>query len=156
MSGMTVTSPLDYTHALEPLLGGWARIVGDLALFCAGLSSAIAVSYSIRSIFSRIFKWEGGSMSLPAKIVGTVVILFGTAFAMFGKTPADIIVIAQAVSGFSLPFIAVILLAVANNKRIMGDLRNKAASNIIGVIMALLTLFLGGRTFINIIIGLFK
>ena len=64
--------------------------------------------------------------------------------------------IAQAVSGFSLPFIAVILLAVANNKRIMGALRNKAASNIIGVIMAALTLFLGGRTFINIIIGLFK
>ena len=156
MSGMEVKSPLDYTHALEPLLGSWARIIGDLALFCAGLSSAIAVSYSIRSIFSRIFKWEGGSMSMPAKIVGPIVILFGTAFAMFGKTPADIIVIAQAVSGFSLPFIAVILLAVANNKRIMGDLRNKATSNIIGVIMAALTLFLGGRTFINIIIGLFK
>ena len=84
-TGTQVSSPLVFTQSLEPVLGSWARIIGDIGLTAAGLSSAVAVSYTIRSIYSRLFKWEGGSLSLPAKILGTVVIVFGTAFAMFSR-----------------------------------------------------------------------
>ncbi len=59
-SDVSVSSPLVFTQALEPVLGSWARIVGDIGLTAAGLSSAVAVSYTIRSIFSRLFRWEGG------------------------------------------------------------------------------------------------
>lgn len=154
-SGVEVSSPLIFTKSLEPVLGSWARIVGDLGLFAAGLSSAVAVSYTIRAIYSRLFHWEGGSTSLPAKILGTIVIVFGTAFAMFGRTPAQIIVVAQAVSGFSLPFIAIVLLIVANNKRIMGEMRNKVFSNIVGILAVLVTLGLGIRNIVNVLSKMF-
>ncbi len=154
-SNVSVSSPLVFTQALEPVLGSWARIVGDIGLTAAGLSSAVAVSYTIRSIFSRLFNWEGGSMSMPAKILGSVVIVFGTAFAMFSKTPAQIIVAAQAISGFALPFIAIVLLVVANNKKLMGERRNKLFSNIVGVLAVVVTLYLGLRNMFNVISGLF-
>lgn len=152
-SGVEVNSPLIFSKSLEPVLGSWARIVGDLGLTAAGLSSAIAVSYTIRAIYSQLFHWKGGSTSMPAKILGTIVVVFGTAFAMFAKTPVQIIVIAQTVSGFSLPFISIILLVVANNKRIMGDLKNKLFSNIVGILAVLLTLGLGLR---NMVLALMK
>lgn len=148
-SGVSVSSPLVFTQALEPVLGSWARIVGDIGLTAAGLSSAVAVSYTIRSVFSRLFGWEGGSMSLPAKILGSVVIVFGTAFAMFSQTPAQVIVIAQAISGFALPFIAIVLLVVANNKKLMGELRNKVFSNAVGILAVVVTLYLGLRNAYN-------
>lgn len=150
-SGTEVSSPLVFTQSLEPVLGSWARIIGDIGLLAAGLSSAVAVSYTMRSIYSRLFKWEGGSTSMPAKILGTIVIAFGTAFAMFSKTPTQIIVVAQAVSGFSLPFIAIVLLVVANSKKLMGDYRNKLFSNVVGIIAVAVTLFLGLRNIYNVL-----
>lgn len=154
-SGVEVSSPLIFSKSLEPVLGSWARIVGDLGLTAAGLSSAIAVSYTIRAIYSRLFHWEGGSTSLPAKILGTIVIVFGTAFAMFSRTPTQIIVVAQTVSGFSLPFISIVLLVVANSKRIMGPMKNKVFSNIVGMIAVLVTLGLGIRNIVNVLSRLF-
>ena len=154
-SGVQANSPLVFTQSLEPVLGSWARIIGDIGLTAAGLSSAVAVSYTIRSIYSRLFKWEGGSLSMPAKILGTVVIVFGTAFAMYSKTPTQIIVVAQAVSGFSLPFIAIVLIVVANSKKLMGDLRNKIFSNVVGLVAVAVTLFLGLRNVYNVLIKFF-
>ena len=154
-SGVQVSSPLVFTQSLEPVLGSWARIVGDIGLFAAGLSSAVAVSYTIRSIYSRLFRWEGGSTSMPAKLLGTIVIVFGTVFAMLSKTPTQIIIIAQAVSGFSLPFIAIVLMIVANNKKIMGEHVNKAFSNIVAFIAVAVTLGLGIRNLINALGRLF-
>lgn len=154
-SGIQVSSPLVFSKQLEPILGSWARIVGDLGLFAAGLSSAVAVSYTIRSIYSRLFRWEGGSTSIQAKILGTVVIAFGTGIAMFSQTPTQIIVLAQATSGFSLPFIAIVLMVVANNKRLMGARRNGVFSNIVGIIAVAVTLFLGLRNLFNVLSSLF-
>lgn len=148
-SGTKVSSPLVFTQSLEPVLGSWARIIGDIGLTAAGLSSAVAVAYTIRSIYSRMFKWEGGSTSMPSKIMGTIVIVFGTAFAMFSKTPTQIIVVAQTVSGFSLPFIAIVLMVVANNKKLMGEQRNKVFSNVVGLVAVLVTLGLGLRNIYN-------
>ena len=154
-TGTEVNSPLVYTQSLEPVLGSWARIVGDLGLIAAGLSSAVAVAYTIRSIYGHLFKWAGGTNDLKSKIMGTIVIAFGTAFAMFSKTPAKIIVIAQTVSGFSLPVFAIVLMVVANNKKLMGKYCNKLPSNIIGVLAALVTLFLGLRNMITALGKLF-
>lgn len=84
-----------------------------------------------------------------------MVVVFGTAFAMFSKTPVQIIVIAQAVSGFSLPFISIVLLIVANNRRIMGQMRNRIFSNIVGILAVLVTLGLGIRNVVNVLSKLF-
>lgn len=138
---------LTFTKSLEPVLGTWARYVGDVGLLAAGLSSAIAVGYTFKTIFSALFHWEGGAESLKAKILAIVVILFGTILAMVNTTPASIIVIAQAISGFILPFIAILLMIIGNNKKLMGEHVNTVARNVLGAIAVIVTLGLGIKAF---------
>lgn len=138
-----VSSPLVFSKQLEPVLGSWARVVGDLGLFSAGMSSAIAVAYTIKAIYSKLFHWKDGSNCFNAKAAGTLVVAFGTALAMVNTKPAQIIVFAQATSGFSLPFIAILLMMVTNNKKIMGEHVNSTPRNIWGVTAVVVTLGIG-------------
>ena len=106
-TGTTVESPIVYVDALEPVLGSWARIFGALGLFFAGLSSSIATAYMAGLIFGKMFDWEEDDARSKAISVGAIAI--GTLFAMFGARPTQIILFAQATSGFFLPFISILV-----------------------------------------------
>lgn len=142
-SGIEVNSPLVFSKQLEPVLGSWARIVGDLGIFAAGLSSAIAVPFTLNSVFSSMFNWEGGIQSKQAKVLGTVVVSFGTILAMLNTKPIQIITAAQVTSGFSLPFIAILLVVATNNKKLLGEHTNTTLQNVLGGIAAAVSLGLG-------------
>lgn len=142
-TGTEVNSPLVFSTQLEPILGNWARIVGDLGIFAAGLSSSIAVPFTLKTILSSVFKWEKGIEDNKAKIMGAIVVVFGTALAMANVRPTQIIVFAQATSGFFLPFIAALLLIVSNSKKIMGKYTNTMLQNILGIIAVVVTFAIG-------------
>ena len=146
-TGTEMSGALTFTKSLEPVLGTWARYVGDVGLFAAGLSSAIAVGYTFKTIFSALFHWEGGAECLKAKILAIVVIVFGTVLAMINTKPAAIIVLAQAISGFILPFIAILFMIIGNNKKLLGEHTNSVARNILGGIAVVVTLGLGIKAF---------
>lgn len=154
-TGAQINSPLVFSQQLEPVLGSWARIIGSFGLFAAGLSSAIAIPFTLRSIFCKLFKWEGGILSTKAKILGTVVIAYGTTLAIIGTNPIQIIIFAQAMSGFTLPFIAVLLLIVTNNKKLMGKYTNSKLQNILGTIAVLVTIGLGSWGLYNVFLRVF-
>lgn len=80
-TGTSVNGALTFTKSLEPVLGSWARVVGDIGLLAAGLSSAIAVGFTFKTIFSALFHWEGGSSCTKAKLLAIIVIVFGTVLA---------------------------------------------------------------------------
>lgn len=44
-TGTEITNPVVFSQSLEPVLGPAARIIGDLGLFLAGLSSSIATPF---------------------------------------------------------------------------------------------------------------
>ena len=48
-TGTSVNGALTFTKSLEPVLGSWARVVGDIGLLAAGLSSAIAVGFTFKT-----------------------------------------------------------------------------------------------------------
>lgn len=142
-----VNSPLVYAKSLEPVLGSWARIFGDLGLLFAGLSSAIATPYMTGVIFSRVFKWNKEN-DYRIKVVAMFAVLIGTGFAMFGARPTSIIVFAQAASGVFLPFIT-ILFVIAANKPSLGKYKNTLMQNVFGSISFLVTFGLGMWTLFN-------
>lgn len=142
-SGLEVTSPLMFSLQLEPILGSWARIIGDIGLLSAGLSSAIAVPFTLKSIISKLFHWEGGINNNKAKILGAIVVAFGTFLAMTNTKPTQIIIFAQATSGFFLPFVAILLMIVSNNKKLLGKHTNTVFQNVLGSIAVMVTLGLG-------------
>ena len=155
-TGTSVNGALTFTKSLEPVLGSWARVVGDIGLLAAGLSSAIAVGFTFKTIFSALFHWEGGSSCTKAKLLAIIVIVFGTVLAMVNTSPAAIIVAAQAISGFILPFIAILLLVIANSKKLLGNYTNSIIRNVLGGIAAVATLGLAIRALYNLITTLAK
>ena len=143
-TGTSVNGALTFTKSLEPVLGS------------AGLSSAIAVGFTFKTIFSALFHWEGGSSCTKAKLLAIIVIVFGTVLAMVNTSPAAIIVAAQAISGFILPFIAILLLVIANSKKLLGNYTNSVIRNVLGGIAAVATLGLAIRALYNLITTLAK
>lgn len=57
-TGTQITNPVVFSQSLQPVLGSSARIIGDLGLFLAGLSSSIATPYMAGMIIARLLHWE--------------------------------------------------------------------------------------------------
>lgn len=134
---------MSFATALEPVLGKTARFFAALGIFAAGLSSAIAVPFTLKTTFSRVFHWKGGTDGVIAKVIGGIIVAFGTALAMSGINPIQIIVVAQTISGFFLPFIALILLIVSNNKNFLQEHVNNTFQNVFGFIAVVVSFAVG-------------
>lgn len=147
-SGIVVDSPLVYSKSLEPVLGSWARIFGSLGLVFAGLSSSIATPYMTGVIFGKLFNWNKEN-DVRSKIVAVIAVIIGTLFAMFGARPTQIILFAQATSGFFLPFISVLFVIVCNKKS-LGKYKNTGFQNLLGMISVIVTFILGMWTLYNL------
>lgn len=150
-TGTQIKSPAEFSLSLQPVLGDWARYIGDLGLFAAGLSSAIAIPFTFRAIMSKAFNTKDGINNTKLRVVAVIVVLFAV-FILFNKiSPLAIILVAQATSGLVLPIIAAILLVAANNQRIMRGFTNKPWQNIVGGLAVVLSFILGANGLLNVI-----
>lgn len=149
-TGIEITNPVVFSQSLEPVLGSSARIIGDIGLFLAGLSSSIATPYMCGMIIARLLHWE--NKDLYRKLLTCFLIVFGTILAMMGKTPTQIILVTQALSGFFLPFIAIFFVISGNNKKMLGEHTNSTLQNLLGGIACIVTLAMGINMLINNVI----
>lgn len=129
---------------LEPLLGAWAKWFFAMGLLAAGVTSAmtapLAAAYATCGALGRATSMHGAGF----RAVWGVVLVIGTACALlFGKTPVQAIVFAQAANGLILPVVAVFLLIVVNRARIMGIHANRPMVNVLGVAVVLVATGLG-------------
>ena len=141
-TGTAITNPVVFSQSLEPVLGSFARIVGDLGLFLAGLSSSIATPFVCGMIIARLLHW-GPEKEVYRKAFTCFLIAFGTVLAMMGKTPTQIIIVTQALSGFFLPFIAIFFVISGNNKKMLGEHTNSTLQNVLGGLACAVTLAMG-------------
>lgn len=113
-SGTSVDTPIVFSQMLEPTLGNYARIIGNIGIAAAGLSSAIATPLILKTVLARLFRWEANGTK--ARVTGGLAVIFGSIFAAFGTSPTQIIVFASALSGLFLPIVAILIMIAANNK----------------------------------------
>lgn len=148
-SGTEVTSPIVFSQMLKPVLGDYARYIGDAGITAAGLSSAIATPLILKEVSAYTFGWD--SNDLRARMIGGAAVIFGAVFAAFGTSPVTIIVFASGMSGVFLPIVAIMIMISANNEEIMGSYKNNVVQNILGGIATLVTLGLGINSLLNFI-----
>ena len=101
-------------------------------------------------IIARLLHWE--NKDLYRKLLTCFLIVFGTILAMMGKTPTQIILVTQALSGFFLPFIAIFFVISGNNKKMLGEHTNSTLQNLLGGIACIVTLAMGINMLINNVI----
>jgi manganese transport protein len=128
---------------LEPLLGRTSQIVFATGLLAAGLTSAVTAPLGAAYAISGAMGWEGGLASWRFRAVWATIVVVGTLFAVFGGSPVEAIVFAQAANGLILPIIAVFLLVVMNRADLLGEHRNGWVGNLAGGAIVLIVSGLG-------------
>ena len=145
-SGKEIQNATDLAVQLEPILGNWATGFIGVGLFAAGLTSAITAPLAAAYATCGILGWKKDLQSKRFRSIWMVILAVGIILSAVGLKPVPVIVFAQAANGILLPIIAIYLLWVMNDKKLLGEYRNHLLLNIIGGIVVLVAIFLGLRS----------
>lgn len=148
--GARVTGEFSFEAVAATLSGRLGTRAGPLfawGLFAAGLSSAITAPFAA-AITARALYGDGsgrwGDRGARFRAVWMGVLLVGVGFGVAGVRPIPAIILAQALNGVVLPFAAVFLLLVVNDRAVMGERGiNGPLSNALMGITVAVTLVLG-------------
>ena len=126
-------------------LGPWARGLFAAGLFTAGLSSAVTAPLAAAVTARSLFGERGwGDRSWRFRAVWAGVLLVGVGFGLAEVRPVPAILVAQALNGILLPFVAVFLLLLVNDRRLMGERGcNGATANVLLSAVVGVTVVLG-------------
>ncbi|HEX6037230.1 divalent metal cation transporter [Longimicrobium sp.] len=151
IAGADVEGTFSYeavSGTLSARLGGWAGPLFAWGLFAAGFSSAItaplAAAVTAQSLFGAegSHRWNARGWRYRAVWMGVLAV--GVGFGLAGVRPIPAIILAQALNGVVLPFAAVFLLLVVNDRGLMGDAGiNRPATNVVTAAVVAVTLVLG-------------
>lgn len=145
-TGAEVKSGADMAKALEPLLGSWATLFFGIGLFCAGISSTLTAPMAAAFASTGILGWSEDLKDKKFKMFWAIVLVFGIfAVCVLGASPTQIILFAQAANAFLLPITGILLLIVANDKKIMKEYVNKTWFNVLVVLVIAVFLFIAAR-----------
>ncbi len=146
-----VSGVLDLAMGLEPLLGQASKIFLGIGLFAAGITSSITAPLAAAYVANSSFNWKAKRKDLRFRAVWIVVLLLGVGSLSLDFTPIEIIRFAQIANGVLLPVMAVLLVGITNNNRIMKGYKNTVVQNGIGVLIILLSLLLGIKSILKVV-----
>lgn len=136
----------DLSQQLKPLLGNWSTHFMALGFLAAGLSSAITAPLAAALATSEILGWKSDLGSGKFKFIWAVVLLTGLVFSSMGFRPTMVILFAQFANGLLLPILAILLLWIMNDRKLVGQYANSTINNAVGMGVILVTLLLGVRS----------
>ncbi|GAB2844687.1 Nramp family divalent metal transporter [Microbacterium insulae] len=138
----------------EPLAGPIGSTVFALGFFGAAFSSMIANATAGGTMLSDGLGRGSSSSSITAKVVSGSILAFGVVIALiFQASPVQLIVVAQALTVFVAPVLAVLIIVMANRRSLMGAMRNRWWQNVLGVVGLVAVLGLSVRLFLTLIAG---
>lgn len=152
IAGTSVAGEFTYRALADSLgetLGGWASSFFGVGLFAAGLSSALtaplAAALTTRGMMGDASKPQWDDRGKNMRLVWGGVLLAGVTFGVLQVQPIPAIILAQALNGIILPFVAIFLLLVMND----ANLLNKSTIN-----TYFYNILMGVIVFSTLIIGL--
>ena len=141
-----INSAIDLARGIEPVYGINSKYIIGIGLFSAGITSAITAPLAASYVASGCLGWSGGARNIRFKLVWFSILIFGVISSSSGFKSIEIIKFAQISNGMLLPITAGFLIWVANKKTILGIYTNNTFQNISGLVILLLTIFLGSRS----------
>ena len=141
----------DLALGIEPLFGGFSKLIISLGLFAAGLTSSVTAPLAAAYVACGCMGWKASVRSKRFRVVWFVVLFMGVLFSSLDFKSIEIIKFAQVANGILLPVIAVFLLIVANNNRLLKNHSNGKLLNLITLIIIMFTLFIGIKSVLAVI-----
>jgi manganese transport protein len=141
--GIKVNSASDMAKAIEPLFGNYASMLFLIGLFGASFSSLVGNATVGGTLIGDALGYGSQLNSKAVKAAIALVMFFGAAIAIiFGKLPLELIIFAQSVTIFLVPFIGVAMYAISNDAEIMGKYKNTKSTTVFGFIGLVILVFL--------------
>ena len=126
---------------LSDLTGSWAIYLFAFGLFAAGITSAITAPWAAALTVTSTIKVKHHDKAFRATWL--IVLITGLVFGLSGVKPIPIIILAQALNGILLPFLAIAILLTLNNKSLLQDHINTFKGNLMLLIIVWITGVLG-------------
>ena len=141
--GIFVSTAADMAIQMEALFGRFAKYIFSVGLWAAAFSSLVVNSIIGGGLLSDGLGF-GRTMQDKAPRMFTVIAMsIGMIIAVFFRgNVVYALVLAQASTLLAAPSIAIGLLLLVNNKKVMGDLTNKSWQNVIAVFGLILILIM--------------
>lgn len=141
-----IRSAADMGMAIEPLFGRSATVLFMIGLFGASFSSLIGNATIGGTLLSDALGFGHKLENLKTRLFIMLVMIVGATIAVwFGGIPLDLIVFAQGITIFVVPFIGIILFKTANNEELLGNFKNGLWSRVFGYIGIFLLIMLAAR-----------
>ena len=148
--GITISSAADMANQLTPIMGQYAGVLFSLGLWGAAFSSGMFRMELLPLFLGQIADKEIDKKQPISRlcIVGVAVIpvIF---IALFGSSPAQMVVVSQAITGLLLPVTCCVVWKITSDAKFMGDAVNRPWFKVIFGIVCILTIMLAVRTFIG-------
>ncbi len=137
-SGQTnIGSAADAAKALQPLAGDAATILFAFGMIATGFLAIPVLAGSSAYAVSEAFGWKYGLDEPPVRALqfyGVIVAsaMVGTEINYLGINPIDALVWTAVINGVVAPPLLVLIMMVANNRKIMGERVNNRVTNVLG------------------------
>lgn len=136
-SGVKIETIKDAAEALRPLAGNASYLLFTLGVLGTGLLAIPVLAGSAAYIFAEVFKTPEG-LSQPFRkaraFYGVIIIsvVLGLVMSFVGVSPVKALFYTAVLYGLLSPPLILIVMLIANNKKIMGRFKNRWFSNIFG------------------------
>lgn len=132
--GIVPTSAVEMGLQLEPLLGATSKWLFLFGLFSASFSSFVVNAFSGGLLLADGFKLGKSYNNKYVKIFASALMILSTIIVLFiNENPIELLVIAQASTAVIVPIFALLIIVLANNKKLMGEYRINKVENAIGI-----------------------
>jgi Mn2+/Fe2+ NRAMP family transporter len=141
-SGHTdIQSATEAAQALRPLAGNLATVLFAIGLIGAGLLAVPVLTGSAAYAVAETFGWRSGLDEKPKhakKFYGVIAAstLIGVGIDFIGINPISALFWTAVINGVVAPPLLVVVMFVANNKKVVGHRVNGLGTNIIGWLAA--------------------
>ncbi|HQZ95506.1 MAG TPA: Nramp family divalent metal transporter [Pyrinomonadaceae bacterium] len=142
VTGQTnIQSATEAAQALRPLAGHFATVLFGIGLVGAGLLAIPVLTGSAAYAVAETFGWPSGLDEKPRhakKFYGIIAAstLVGVLIDFAGINPISALFWTAVINGVVAPPLLVVVMLVANNKKVMGDRTNGLWTNIVGWLAA--------------------
>lgn len=125
--------------ALKPIAGDFAFFLFAIGIIGTGFLTVPILAGSASYALSETFGWKAGLSEKLQKAHGfygaiTIATLIGLLINFIGVDPIVMLYYTAMINGIIAPPLLIIILFIANNKKIMGDRVNSRSLNVLGVV----------------------
>lgn len=146
----SINNAADLAKGIEPLYGLSSKYILAIGLFSAGITSAITAPLAAAYVATGCLGWSMKMKSLKFRAVWMFILIIGVISSSSGFKSIEIIKFAQVANGILLPVIAGLLIWIVNKKSVLGKFKNSKWQNSIGLMILIITIFLGLKSILKV------